>query len=478
MTTEPATIVILGASGDLTRRLLFPALHRILAEDLLSPNTRLVGFAIEDWTTEAFLDHLYQGVEQFCGGIDAAAWAAIAANTYYVSGDLDVEHLGRLRELVTGPALFYLALPPPLFGQAATALGEVGFADQSSGWRRLVIEKPFGTDTASAVALQAQLRIHWAEDQLLRIDHFLGKDTVQNMLVFRLANRFIESVWNVNNIVQVQITAAETLGLEGRWRYYDGAGALRDMLQNHLMQLFALTAMEPPSVWSADVLREHKVEVLRSVRVIRPEDVEMSAIRGQYGAGEIEGKTVVAYNEEENIPPSSTTETFAAIKLVVDNWRWLGVPFYLRSGKRMSGSLTEIALELRPAPSRMFGSERAVSNWIVLRLRPDETIEIQAVAKKAGLGMTTEQVMLSTTDEAAGGPEYSAYEQLLIDAVNGDCSLFIRGDEATEAWRIVQPILDRWSSDGQIPRYASGADGPPPPAGFFDEGRSWRAVGP
>ena len=475
MSDPGVTIVIIGATGDLTRRLLFPALHRLLALGRLPLDTRIVGFAVDDLSTEVFVDRLRQGVEEFGGGVDPAAWAAITTNTTYVRGEVDAEHFAPLKELIVGPALFYLALPPALFGPAAEALGVAGFADQSHGWRRLVIEKPFGTDVASAAALEAQLKAHWVEGQLFRIDHFLGKDTVQNMLVFRLANRFVEAVWNVHNITQVQITAAETLGLEGRWRYYDKAGALRDMLQNHLMQLFALTAMEPPSIWEPEVLREHKVEVLRSVNTIAPDEVDDAAVRGQYAAGTAGGVAVVGYAEEENIAATSCTETYAAIRLQVDNWRWQGVPFYLRSGKRMSCDLTEIALELRPPPTNLFDTDEAPqSNWIVLRLRPDETIEVHAVAKKAGLGLATDRIVLSATDPDAGGAEYSAYEQLLLDAFADDRSLFIRGDEAAEAWRIVQPVLDRWGTSGKPAAYAAGTDGPSAPGGFFRGEHAWR----
>jgi glucose-6-phosphate 1-dehydrogenase len=478
MTNQPATIVIVGASGDLTRRLLFPAIHRLMALGRVPLETRIVGYAMDDWTTDSFVEHLRDGVEQFGDGVDPTAWKSIAANTTYVCGTLDAEPMHGLDALVSGPAIFYLALPPTLFGDAAEAIGAAGFSDETAGWRRLVIEKPFGTGVASAAALQAQLLQHWHEDQLFRIDHFLGKDTVQNMLVFRLANRLIESVWNVHNVGQVQITASETLGLEGRWRYYDKAGALRDMLQNHLMQLFALTAMEPPSVWEPEILREHKVEALRSVQPITPADVDAVAVRGQYGPGTINGVPVLGYTDEENIPAQSTTETYAALRLRIENWRWQGVPFYLRSGKRMAGGLTEIALELRPPPSQMFGKEEPMSNWIVLRLRPDETIEIHAVAKKAGLGLETEQISLSATDCEAGDSPYSAYEQLLLDALAGDRSLFIRGDEAAEAWRIVQPVLDHWAAGGAPTPYASGTDGPLPPEGFFEFDRSWRSATP
>jgi glucose-6-phosphate 1-dehydrogenase len=472
------TFVILGASGDLTRRLLFPALHRLMALKRVAPTTKIIGYAMDDLTTEAFVANLHDAVTQFGGSVDEDVWPQIVANTVYVKGDLTPEAVQRLAPLVHGKAIFYLALPPPLFGRAATSLGSAGLADESSGPRRLVVEKPFGTSSASARTLQQELRTHWEEPQIFRIDHFLGKETVQNLLVFRLANRFVEAIWNTGNIRQVQITAAETLGLEGRWRYYDEAGALRDMLQNHLMQLFALCAMEPPSLWDGEVLREHKVELLRSVRAVPPEAAASASVRGQYTAGTSGGAPVIAYRTEDHIAPDSRTETYAAVRLFVDNWRWQGVPFYMRSGKRMSSNCTEIALELREPPSLLFQDADGIvpGNWIVLRLRPDETIEFDAVAKRPGLGLSTERVTLSTTDRNAGGAEYSAYEQLLLDVVAGDRSLFIRGDEAMEAWRIVQPILDAWAAGGAPVFYASGTDGPPPPPGFFAPGLDWRPV--
>ena len=471
MSDEP-TIVILGASGDLTRRLLFPAIHRLMANGLLDPSTRIIGYAIDTWTTEQFVAHLREGVEQFGGGVDDDVWAKFSATARYSSGNLDAAGLAALAD-ITGPALFYLALPPALFGPAATALGQAGLAQEDAGWRRIVVEKPFGNDLASACALQSELEANWREDQIMRIDHFLGKETVQNMLVFRLANRFVEAIWNSHSIAEVQITAAETLGLEGRWRYYDKAGALRDMLQNHLMQLFALTAMEPPAVWEGDVLRDHKVEVLHAVAPIT--DLEMQAVRGQYRAGSIAGAVVVGYLEEEHIEATSTAETFAALKLYVDNWRWQGVPFLLRSGKRLAGNITEIALRLRPPPKALFDGVLE-ENWVVLQLRPDETISIDARAKKAGLGLETERVTLCTTDAAAHGAEYSAYEQLILDAISGQTGSFIRGDEAIAAWRIIQPVLDGWTAGGKPLPYDSGTDGPTPAAGFIPTGSAWRAI--
>jgi glucose-6-phosphate 1-dehydrogenase len=489
------TVVIAGASGDLTQRLLFPAIHRLVADNLLPSSTRIVGYAMDDWTTDQFAAHLRQGIERYGDGVDERAWADLSSAMAYVSGDLSESSTARLAPLVQGPTVFYLALPPSLFGPAATALAGAGLADESNGWRRLVVEKPFGTDVASARALQAQLLSGWREEQVFRIDHFLGKDTVQNVLLFRLANRFVEAIWNQANISQVQITAAETLGLEGRWRYYDHAGALRDMLQNHLMQLFAITAMEPPTTFEGETVRQHKVDVLRATRGPDRNDIETRAVRGRYQAGPIGGQPVPGYLEEPNIAATSTTETYAALRLEVDNWRWQGVPFYLRSGKRLGGDLTEIALQLKDPPRLRFdhggidpGS--AVSDdgndddgyghqWIVLRLRPDETIEIDAIAKKAGFELEIERITLTATDPKVAKAEYSAYEQLLIDLVNDDRSPFVRGDEALEAWRICQPVLDAWAASGDPIDYDAGTDGPEPPPGLFPPGLPrWRPVAP
>ncbi len=476
----PTTFVILGASGDLTRRLLFPALHRLLCNGDVALSTNIIGYAVEAWSSTDFVAHLRQGVEEFGGGVDEQVWTAIAANTTYVCGDLDPTHVQALLDHVTGNAVFYLALPPSLFSEAAAAIATVGLADETTGFRRLVIEKPFGTDRTTCDALQTSLCQRWQEHQLFRIDHFLGKDTVQNLMVFRLANRFVEAVWDRASIAQVQITAAETLGLEGRWRYYDQAGALRDMLQNHLMQLFALCAIEPPTAWAGDTFRNHKVELLTSVRSIASDDVLNSAVRGVYGRSEHDA-SVVGYLEEPNIASTSTTETYAALRLTVDTPRWQGVPFYLRSGKRLGGALTEIALQLRPVPVAPFGRDASVDEplWIVFQLRPDETITIEAIAKKAGLGLSTERIALDATDvSATASADYSSYEQLLLDIFAGDVSHFIRGDEASEAWRIVQPVLDRWAVDGAPMPYPSGSDGPEPPAGFFLDRHSWRKVTP
>ncbi len=469
-----ATLVILGATGDLTRRLLMPALYRLYTMGHLE-GLSIVGYAVEDWSREQFLAHLEQNLRQFAQDFDPAAWGRLAGQVSYRSGDLSAEKLGALHEGLSPSALFYLALPPSLFGTAAQGLGQAGLNQENGGYRRLVVEKPFGYDLASAEALRTQMHSFWAEEQVYRIDHFLGKETTQNLLVFRFANRFMEPLWNAQHVAQVQVTFAETLGLEGRWRYYDQAGALRDMLQNHLMQLLTLTALEPPSFWDAEILREHKVEALRSVRPISPEQVDQFAVRGQYTAGLMKGQPVPGYLQEENIPATSHTETFAALKLYLDNWRWKGVPFYLRSGKRMAADYAEVAVQFREVPTRLFDGESHLSNWLVFRMKPQESLDMVAWAKRPGLNLETRKVVLSAPYERQGDPEYSAYEQLLLDALQGDRAHFLRFDEVEWAWRILEPVLSAWK-EGKPEDYEANSEGPAAQAGLMEPGQMWRPL--
>ncbi len=474
MEKKEMAVVILGATGDLTRRLLFPAIYRLYAEQEWVP-TRIIGYAMEDWTQEKFLNHIEENLRQFAADFSEATWKKLKGFVSYQKGDLTPESLASLAPQVQGAAVFYLGLPPQLFAQAAQGLGEAGLNHDAQGdWRRLVIEKPFGWDLASARALQQSLEPWWKEEQIFRIDHFLGKDTAQNVLVFRFVNRLLESTWDGAHIAQVQITYAETLGMEGRWQYYDKAGALRDMLQNHLVQLFALVAMEPPTEWDAVDLHNHKAEVLRAVRPITDDEMDKFAVAGQYTAGAIDGKKVPGYHEEEGIPQKSTTETFAALKFYVDNWRWNGVPFYLRSGKRLAAGYAEIAVQLKPVPRKMFGE--GLADWLVFRMKPDEAIDLVMWAKKPGLGLATEHVVLTAPYKRAGESDYSAYEQLLLDVLKGDQSVFPRFDEVEEAWRIVEPVLKAWAH--QIPEeYAAGTDGPDAQKRLMDEGLEWRPLG-
>jgi glucose-6-phosphate 1-dehydrogenase len=356
-------------------------------------------------------------------------------------------------------------------------LGEAGFSKSPSGsWRRLVVEKPFGTDLASAQALREQMHAHWEEEQILRIDHFLGKETTQNLMVFRFANRFLEPIWNTHNISQVQITYAETLGVEQRAAYYDKAGALRDMLQNHLMQLFSLTAMEPPSSWDAEVLRDHKVEVLRSVTPITAKTVDEHAVRGQYRAGHLGRKKLVGYRSEPGIKRGSDTETFAALRLEVDNWRWHGVPFYLRSGKRLASNYSEIAVQFREVPGPIPHAVHAGNNWMIFRIRPVERMDLLVTAKQPGVKLAGRPVTLTAPYATPNDREFSAYEQLLMDALAGDRTNFLRFDEVEWAWKVLTPVLKAWEK-GSPDFYAAGSEGPDTQARLLDPGHQWRSIG-
>lgn len=465
--------VIVGASGDLAFRLLMPAIFRLYqAGKWDSP---VIGYAPESWDDDHFQIHMKDGLSQFAAGWDPATWDNFRASLSYQPGELTAQDFSALHtKLGDNPAIFYLALPPALFGRAAKALAQAGLNRSPGGCRRLVVEKPFGHDIRTAEKLREELHDGWQEDQIYRIDHFLGKETAQNLLVFRLTNRFLASIWDAEHIDAVQITYAETLGLEGRWRYYDQAGALRDMLQNHLMQLFTLVAMDPPAVWAADALHNHKTEVLRAVRPIAPDTADRISVRGQYTAGEIRGHAVPGYLQEPHIPVGSTTETFAAVKLNVDNWRWHGVPFYLRSGKRLAADYAEVAILLKEVPRGLFG--QGLRNWLVFRMKPDETIDMVVWAKEPGLVLNTRRRVLSTPYRREEEMEYSAYEQLLLAVQQGDRTPFPRYDEVEEAWRIMDPILTAWQTGGPEP-YAAGSEGPPGQARLMDGHLTWRRLG-
>jgi glucose-6-phosphate 1-dehydrogenase len=467
------TLVILGASGDLTRRLLLPALAGLDRRRRLG-SLRVVGYSLESWDDATFVGHVQGALGDAGVTLDAGTWRRFAGRLAHRHGDLSAAALRQLRSVVDGDAVFYLALPPDTFAAAAAGLAGAGLND-AGGARRLVVEKPFGTDLASAEALNVALHRYWREDQIFRIDHFLGKETVQNLMVVRFANSILEPLLHADYVDQVQITVAETLGLEGRYRYYDGIGALRDMLQNHLMQLFCLAAMDPPAVWETDVLRDHKLGVLKATRPLT--GAAGWAARGQYTAGSEEGRSVPGYLEEPGIPAGSATETFAALKLVVDSWRWRGVPFYLRSGKRLAADVSEIAFRFREPPTRLFALTplaQAEPNWLVFRLNRPEGIDVYLQAKEPGLELRAGTARLHT-DYGTAGDETSAYEQLLLDALDGDHTPFLRFDEVEWAWRLLEPVLAAWR-DGRPCLYPAGTEGPSSQDDILEAGHHWRPI--
>lgn len=468
-------VVIFGATGDLTQRLLMPAMFR-LHHLGLAPDFKIVGFAPQDWSADRFRDHIHDGLKQFAPEFSESDWDAFHPRLDYVSGDLDAAGLAKLAEHLLPHTIFFLALPPSVFGQAATALGEAGYSRAEGGGRRiLMVEKPFGSDLKSAVALRQQMHAYWEESQIFRIDHFLGKETTQNLLVFRFANRFLEPIWNSAHIEQVQITYAETLGVGSRAAYYDDAGALRDMVQNHLMQLFSLTAMEPLSTWDAEIMRNHKVEVLRSIQRFDEARIFTHAVRGQYGAGEVGGTIYSDYLQEQDIPPFSKTETFAALRMEIDNWRWQGVPFYLRTGKRLASNCSEIAVQFRRPPGALPDGVSLHDNWMIFRIKPRQLMALLANAKIPGPKMAAHLVPLHAPYLHDSEVETTAYEELLLGALSGDHTNFLRFDEVEWAWRLLDPIVQGWQN-GMPDIYRAGTEGPDSQNRLLNPGHHWRHI--
>lgn len=488
---DPCTIVIFGASGDLTKRKLLPALVNLKSYGLLPGEFAIIGVARRDLTTTQFRELVRREVSELVPTLDRRAWAELESGIYYVCGDIkQPETYQRLKAQLAetaeghrtgGNVIFYLATPPDAFAEIVQQLGKAGLVrGEEGGWRRVVVEKPFGRDLDSAVELNRQLHQVLKEDQIYRIDHYLGKETVQNVMVFRFANGMFEPIWNRRYIDHVQLTVAEELGVEGRGAYYDQTGVLRDMIQNHMFQLLSLVAMEPPSTLGGEAVRNEKVKVLEAIRPLNGEDVLARAVRGQYGPGFIQGQRVPGYRSEPGVSPTSRTETFAALKLLVENWRWAGVPFYLRSGKRLPRRDTVIVIQFRRPPLLLFqqqGLAEIEPNRLVIDVQPHEGIRIYVKAKRPGPAIRLENVKLDFSYKAFGeAVQATGYERLLYDCMIGDTTLFHRQDMVEAAWRIVTPILDLWSSlpPRDFPNYAAGTWGPPAADELIQrDGRRW-----
>ena len=472
--SSQSTLVVIGASGDLAARLLFPALLMLEYRERLA-DLKIIGYARQEWSTDEFHEQMRAAIDMHGNDIDDKYLDRFIDRIEFHGGDISVESLRSLQSALKGPAIFYLALPPGVFADAAETIAKAGLADERHGFRRLVIEKPFGTDLTSALALNEQLHRHWREEQIFRIDHFLGKETVQNMLVFRFANRFIEPVLKSAHVDEIQITVAETIGVEGRSRYYDGIGALRDMIQNHLVQMMTFATMEPPARWDAEMIRDHKVEILKAVNTVDP---DRDAVRGQYTAGLVDGQPVIGYRGEPGVDPRSCTDTFAAVRLRLDTWRWESIPVYLRSGKRLGAKAHEAVYRFREPPTRLFRHtplEHAEPNWLAFRMSPCECTELVVRTKQPGLELEARESVLRAEYMEEGDNEATAYESLLLDVLEGDHTPFLRFDEVEWSWRIVSPIIDAWNI-GTPEDYVSGSDGPPGQHRFLDPGHYWRPL--
>jgi glucose-6-phosphate 1-dehydrogenase len=490
----PSVLVIFGASGDLTRRKLLPALYQISRAHRLPPRFSVVGVAKTPKDDEEFRQQFRESLQEFAKVDPSGDPVAdsLAEHMRYLAGDLDdpalYDRLARtLAEIAPGSGvLFYLAIPPSLAPAVAGHLGRAGLAREENpvAWRRVIVEKPFGSDFASARQLNQLLHQHFEEPQIFRIDHYLGKETVQNLMVFRFANGMFEPIWNRRYIDHVQITAAETVGVEQRGGYYDGAGALRDMVQNHLMQLLTLIAMEPPVAFSANSVRDRKMDALLSVQpVCAGSDCRSSVVRAQYSAGWVEGREVPGYRSEPKVDPASTTETFVAIRLLLDSWRWAGVPFYLRTGKRMPKRVTEIAIQFKRPPLQIFrriGSSSVAPNLLIINVQPDEGISLRFETKLPGMRMQLAPVMMNFRyGQVFGGEVPEAYETLLLDALIGDSTLFARHDFVETSWALISPVHEAWAAERAttIPTYEGGEWGPDEADALISaDGHRWRTL--
>jgi glucose-6-phosphate 1-dehydrogenase len=493
---DACSIVFFGASGDLVKRMLMPAMYNLRLGDVLPTNFGIVGFSRSQKSDDDFRGEMKEAIDKFSrsGETRDPLWSDFANRVAYVSGsfdDVDAFHELKKRldandeQLGTeGNRLFYLSTPPGVFATIVRQLAAVGLGpkDQERGWSRIIIEKPFGTDLESARALQAEVNRVFDEKQVYRIDHYLGKEPVQDIMALRFANVMFEPIWNRRYVDSVQITAAETVGVEGRGGYYEQAGALKDMIQNHVVNLLALVAMEPPISPNADHIRDEKFKVLSALRPIKEDEVPRLTARGQYGPGLIEGKPVAGYREEPSVDPTSTTETFASVKFHIDNWRWADVPFYLRSGKRLARKHSEIAVRFRGIPHRIFGEagDQIENNTLVLKIQPDEGVSIRFNAKIPGQKMHIRGVTMDFNyGTGFGVVSAPAYERLIADAMRGDATLFTRWDAVERAWEAVMPIMNRWEDSMMVdfPNYLAGSQGPQTADTLLvADGREWRRI--
>ncbi|MFP5260561.1 MAG: glucose-6-phosphate dehydrogenase [Blastocatellia bacterium] len=492
-TADPCTVIIFGASGDLTKRKLVPALYRLTQQRLLPAEFAILGFARSPMSDDDFRANMKDAIVTYSESkrVDEAVWQSFANGIFYIAGDINdptcYQKMGeRLDQIdrergTAGNRVFYLSVSPNLYGEAIEQLGAARLArPKDKGWTRIIIEKPFGHDLASAQELNEQVAAVFNESQVYRIDHYLGKETVQNLLVFRFANGIFEPIWNRRYIDHVQVTNAEAIGVEGRGGYYDTAGVLRDMIQNHVFQVVSLVAMEPPVNLSANSVRDEKIKAMHAVRAIPRDRVGEFVVRGQYGPGSVAGKEVAGYRQEKDVNPESNTDTYAALKLYFDNWRWADVPFYLRSGKRLPKRVTEIAIQFKQAPLQLFGNvtgQQLEPNVLIVRVQPDEGITLRIGAKIPGQATRIRWVNMDFRYGASFGvssPE--AYERLLLDCILGDSTLYARRDMTERGWEIVQPILDAWQeSKADFPNYEAGTWGPEAADELIErDGRRWR----
>ena len=481
----PCAVVIFGASGDLARRKLMPGLFNLARQGLLPQCFRVIGTSRSDLADEQFRDSMRTGLAEFAsvGPSERELLESFLEELTYVRAEADDaasfrrldSHLQGLDNSsgTSGNRLFYLAVPPSGYGPITEALGKAGL-NRSTGWTRLIVEKPFGRDLESMLALNRKVLEVFEEDQVYRIDHYLGKETVQNIMVLRFANGIFEPFWNQQYVDHVQITAAESIGIGSRGAYYDQSGAVRDMIQNHLLQVLSLIAMEPPVSLDSNAIRDEKTKLVRSIRPITHEEVATVARSGQYGPGAIAGEPVAGYREEAHIDTASNTPTYAALRLLVDNWRWAAVPFYLRTGKRLPRKVTEVAIQFKRAPHLLFRQDAGIltdPNVLIVRIQPDEGITLRFKAKRPGQAIRIRNVSMDFDyGSSFGRPSPPAYERLLLDALMGDATLFARGDMVETSWRLVMPLLEVWeeSSGAHFPNYEAGSWGP-------EEANSWIA---